>query len=316
MATGTQYRDWVRWTLKPSASHKPPHWEKVRDRGSWLALTQMDRAGSDTTRDDMPTSIYAAYQSIWDSMHFDPVAAGGTLYDQACYSTGSGTVSMTDTLIFGKALSFTGTGTVSLADTLAFNKTLAATGTGTVSMGKHISKTFAAVGSGLASVVKSIALGPKAFSGTGSASLAKGLVMTQTAYSTGSGTASMFKRIGKIFSAAGNGVASILATFIPGAGATPGTSRIPARPVYVLPSVVGLKQWIDYIPVKQKAAIRDTSFDTYNDDGNLNSQALTSVVGLKAWIDYIPVFESSGPEAKRWRYDDDGWISLSDTYPD
>jgi hypothetical protein len=90
-----------------------------------------------------------------------------------------------------------------------------------------------------------------------------------------------------------------------------GYSQMSVRTVYALPSVAGLRCWVDYIPVKVVVPNTD-DLGTFNDDGGLYTIGLTSVVGKIAWVDYVPVYVIAGVEGKQWRTDDDGWIPVSD----
>lgn len=58
--------------------------------------------------------------------------------------------------------------------------------------------------------------------------------------------------------------------------------------VYSLSSITGLKQWIDYIPVKNNAS--PTRLNSYGTNDAMSVSPLVSITGKKAWIDYVPVY--------------------------
>lgn len=87
-------------------------------------------------------------------------------------------------------------------------------------------------------------------------------------------------------------------------------SRVP-RPVYVLPSVVGLRKWVDYLPVVVSGTSTAAQVGTYDDGGCLHTVGVESIEGLTAGVDYLPVYLVDEVEGKRWRYDDEGFIPIS-----
>jgi hypothetical protein len=79
--------------------------------------------------------------------------------------------------------------------------------------------------------------------------------------------------------------------------------------VYVLPSVSGLKAWIDYIPVKGVVTEDPVLANTYANNGYQVVKSLESISGLQAWIGYIPVFEDASFN-KPWSTDAGGYIPV------
>lgn len=78
MAAGTQYRAWLRQTYSYSPSRTLGHWDRVRDRGSAYALTQINRLGNTTPPlNTMPRSVHAAFDAIFAQLFFDPAPGGG-----------------------------------------------------------------------------------------------------------------------------------------------------------------------------------------------------------------------------------------------
>lgn len=80
--------------------------------------------------------------------------------------------------------------------------------------------------------------------------------------------------------------------------------------VYALPSISGLKAWIDYIPVKGVQTESFSLADTYANNGYKSVSALTNLTGKQAWIDYIPVYEDASYN-KPWSTDAGGYIPTS-----
>lgn len=62
--------------------------------------------------------------------------------------------------------------------------------------------------------------------------------------------------------------------------------------VYELSSVIGLTEWIDYIPVKN-ALPSESEINTYGNNGAIQVDSLSSSTGLQAWLNYIPVYQKS-----------------------
>ena len=90
---------------------------------------------------------------------------------------------------------------------------------------------------------------------------------------------------------------------------TPGTN---AKLIYVLPSITGLRRWVDYIPVQLSIPADLTDVNTYNDLGAIDTTAITDLTGKRAWVHYTPVYVTTDPASGRWRYDDNGWIPVTD----
>lgn len=84
------------------------------------------------------------------------------------------------------------------------------------------------------------------------------------------------------------------------------------RVIYMLPSATGRKKWIGYIPVKRVGTAEAKDIGSTNENGCWYVHYISSVTGLKEWIDYTPCFLVSSPAAGKWRYDDLGWIPVSD----
>ena len=79
--------------------------------------------------------------------------------------------------------------------------------------------------------------------------------------------------------------------------------------VYVVPSITGLKAWIDYIPVKGVVTESATLANTYANGGYQVVKSLDSLTGLQAWIGYIPVYEDASYN-KPWSTDAGGYIPV------
>lgn len=79
--------------------------------------------------------------------------------------------------------------------------------------------------------------------------------------------------------------------------------------VYVVPSITGLKAWIDYIPVKGVVTESATLANTYANGGYQVVKSLDSLTGLQAWIGYIPVYEDAAYN-KPWSTDAGGYIPV------
>ena len=78
--------------------------------------------------------------------------------------------------------------------------------------------------------------------------------------------------------------------------------------VYVLPSISGLKAWIDYIPVKGVVTEDPVLANTYANAGYQVVKSQESLTG-QAWLDYIPVFEDASFN-KPWSTDAGGYIPV------
>lgn len=81
--------------------------------------------------------------------------------------------------------------------------------------------------------------------------------------------------------------------------------------VYALPSIVGKRRWVDYVPVK--VGTYSGRQDSYDDLGSVKAEVLTSASGLVAWSDYTPVYEVTDGVEGRWRTGEAGWIPVTDT---
>lgn len=81
--------------------------------------------------------------------------------------------------------------------------------------------------------------------------------------------------------------------------------------VYVLPSISGLRRWVDYIPV-QVVVPGAGKLGTYDDDGALAVEALASETGSVRWIDHIPVYAEG---TKKWSFDDNGYLPVDTLTP-
>ena len=143
MATGTQYRAWVGFLM-----HSQPLFrsEKAREPGYATGWGGRDRTGSDPVRNAMPRSIYAGYEAIWNSIHFDPAAAGGVLNFQAATFTATGSLATTELLIKGIVANFTATGTLTRQRLISKGTSFAATGTLTRQRLISVFKGFTATG--------------------------------------------------------------------------------------------------------------------------------------------------------------------------
>lgn len=76
--------------------------------------------------------------------------------------------------------------------------------------------------------------------------------------------------------------------------------------VFPLSSVVGLQEWIDYIPVRQSTIGFINSFDGY-----IVSSVITNTTGLQQWKDYIPVFVDNSKTIP-FSTNSGGYIPISD----
>lgn len=76
--------------------------------------------------------------------------------------------------------------------------------------------------------------------------------------------------------------------------------------LYFLPSVTGLVEWVDYIPVARAPSVGRLS--AYDEDGGVTAdQGISSITGLRAWVDYIPVYAVSG-RSRPWYVGSSGYI--------
>jgi hypothetical protein len=78
--------------------------------------------------------------------------------------------------------------------------------------------------------------------------------------------------------------------------------------VYVLSSVVGLKRWSDYIPVKE-VNIATSKCESHDNDGYKSIVKLSSTTGKQAWLDYIPVYIDSAATTP-WAVNAVGYIPV------
>lgn len=78
--------------------------------------------------------------------------------------------------------------------------------------------------------------------------------------------------------------------------------------VFALPSVVGLTEWVDYIPVQPVSLSNENAFRTHV-DGYERVNSLTSDSGLTPFVDYIPVFLVTGRTAA-WEASANGYIPV------
>lgn len=75
--------------------------------------------------------------------------------------------------------------------------------------------------------------------------------------------------------------------------------------VYFLTSVVGLRRWVDYIPVKLSNGGVENS---YNNNGFINVAIVPSLGGtVRAWKDYIPVYQDDAATTA-WQVSSIGFI--------
>lgn len=82
------------------------------------------------------------------------------------------------------------------------------------------------------------------------------------------------------------------------------------KTIYPLPSVAGLTEWVDYIPVEAQT-LNPGRFD---EDGAFPVvQVLSDTTGLVSWVDYIPVFVVD--RTRPWRAETDGFVPFQDTTP-
>jgi hypothetical protein len=78
--------------------------------------------------------------------------------------------------------------------------------------------------------------------------------------------------------------------------------------VFFLSSVAGLREWIDYIPVKK---VTVGTANRYSNDGFKTTNPLASITGLTAWIDYVPAFIDASKTIP-WSTDAAGFIPVQD----
>jgi len=77
---------------------------------------------------------------------------------------------------------------------------------------------------------------------------------------------------------------------------------------YELVSVTGLREWVDYIPVKNVTS--PTSNNMYDQTGAMLIDALGSISGLYKFKDYVPVyFDNSKTQA--WSTNANGYIPVT-----
>tara|TARA_R110000782_G_C14788545_1_gene410677 strand:+ start:167 stop:1711 length:1545 start_codon:yes stop_codon:yes gene_type:complete len=78
--------------------------------------------------------------------------------------------------------------------------------------------------------------------------------------------------------------------------------------ILVLPTVVGLTKWVDYLPVKwQNSTGKENSYDN---DGFLCVSDILSVAGKLAGVDYIRVFVDASA-TKPWSTDATGYVPIN-----
>ena len=81
--------------------------------------------------------------------------------------------------------------------------------------------------------------------------------------------------------------------------------------VYPLTSVSGLKEWIDYTPVK---LVTGATKNSYNNNGAQFVFELPDIIGLQAGVDYIPIYYDNSL-TKLWSTDVGGYIPvMTDSY--
>jgi hypothetical protein len=81
--------------------------------------------------------------------------------------------------------------------------------------------------------------------------------------------------------------------------------------IYQVPSIEGLTQWVDYIPVKSPESESDlTLANTYANEGFMLTSQVNDIEGLVPFKDYIPVYFDSTAN-KVWSADNDGYIPMS-----
>lgn len=117
-----------------------------------------------------------------------------------------------------------------------------------------------------------------------------------------------------VFGPTGTGTASLSTQYTPGAGGPFLNPWYEGKTIYPLASKAGLREWVDYIPVKLQTGGRDNSFDN---DGNWKTvQVLSSgqAATKTAWADYIPVYVEGG-YSKPWSTDPSGFIPFDDVTP-
>lgn len=78
--------------------------------------------------------------------------------------------------------------------------------------------------------------------------------------------------------------------------------------VNVLASKTGLKEWIDFIPVKNVYSAAYTR-NSYNNNGAMEA-SVVNPSGLKAGIDYVNVYEDAG-KTVAWSSNNNGYIPIN-----
>jgi len=69
--------------------------------------------------------------------------------------------------------------------------------------------------------------------------------------------------------------------------------------VYVV-GASGRTKWVDYIPIKYHALPNNQKVNRYEDDGALGVTTITSTVGMREWVEYIPVVVVSDVKGWRY----------------
>lgn len=81
--------------------------------------------------------------------------------------------------------------------------------------------------------------------------------------------------------------------------------------VNILADVTGLKEWIDYIPVKNTVS---PTINSYNNDGAIEIYEIPSTTGKQAGKDYINVYEDAA-KTVAWSSNNNGYIPIYYTAP-
>lgn len=120
MATGTQYRDWVRFIFRGY----PIPWqiEKIRDIGQWFGILNNSRLGNHPLLDTGPRSVHAAYEAIFDSLYFDTGSSTQDLTQSARFDNAN---ALAYAHTISQAIELVQSATFTNANSLAFQHALA-----------------------------------------------------------------------------------------------------------------------------------------------------------------------------------------------
>ena len=207
--------------------------------------------------------------------------------------SGVGTQGLTRTAAFARSMAYSGVGTSTLTKVAAFLITKTYSGVGTSTVTKVISKLLGYTAVGTLALTKVVQV-VRAFGAVGASSLSQVLLAVRSFAYTALGTATFTKD--SIFG-----------------GPPPdlGDPWFEGKTIYPLPSVAGLIEWVDYLPVRAQAS----NPGRFDQDGAFPvMQVLSSTTGKVAWADYIPVWVDNS-KTLPWSTDAGGFIPFQRVTP-